>query len=36
MLIPEYDGLRNDAEAYYQHLKNLGNDVTRIDLPSLY
>lgn len=32
-LIPEYDGLRNDAEAYFKHLKKLGNDVTRIDLP---
>jgi acetyl esterase len=32
-LIPEYDGLRNDAEAYYKHLIRLGNDVSRIDLP---
>jgi acetyl esterase len=32
-LIPEYDGLRNDAEAYYKHLKVLNNDVQRINLP---
>jgi len=32
-LIPEYDGLRNDAELYYRHLKDLGSDVARIDLP---
>lgn len=30
ILIGEYDGLRNDSEAYYKHLTSLNNDVDRI------
>jgi acetyl esterase len=33
ILIGEYDGLRNDSEAYYKHLKSLKNNVDRIVLP---
>lgn len=32
-LIAEYDGLRNDSEAYYQHLKSQNNNIERILLP---
>ncbi len=33
VLVAEYDGLRNDSEAYYKHLLNLKNNVDRILLP---
>lgn len=32
-LIGEYDGLRNDSEAYYQKVKQAGNRVEKIVLP---
>jgi acetyl esterase len=32
-LIAEYDGLRNDSEAYYQHLKSQNKNIERVILP---
>lgn len=33
IIVSEYDGLRNDSEAYYQHLKSAGVTVEKILLP---
>ena len=32
-LISEYDGIRSDSEAYYQRVKQAGNQVDRIIIP---
>ena len=33
IIVGEYDGLRNDAEAYYQRVKAAGNQVKKVLLP---